>query len=150
MDLPSPLCDSVQVPAGNTLALRVYALGVPGLQMEWHQLGVCRASGDVVCQRSLSRVKSASTTPVPPGRVIAAAKWFAARVPGTGCTPDSSAIPWLKLQMVTTEGAGIFSSVTFIQRVNTTGGTAPTAPGIDRRSEGGALHSQYYFYRAAE
>ncbi|MGH6631491.1 MAG: DUF3455 domain-containing protein, partial [Burkholderiales bacterium] len=43
----------------------------------------------------------------------------------TSCTPDPTAIPWLLLQTVTTDGSGPFSSVTYIQRVNTKGGLVP-------------------------
>jgi Protein of unknown function (DUF3455) len=47
------------------------------------------------------------------------------------CTPDPAAIPWLLLASVPelTEGPGIFADVTYIQRVNTVGGNAPTEPG---------------------
>src|SRR2546425_3155814 len=44
-------------------------------------------------------------------------------------SPALNAIPWLLLQAVSTEGPGIFHRVTYIQRVNTTGGTAPATPG---------------------
>src|SRR6266568_9511869 len=44
-------------------------------------------------------------------------------------SPAPNAIPWLLLQAVSTEGPGIFHRVTYIQRVNTTGGTAPGTPG---------------------
>jgi hypothetical protein len=40
-------------------------------------------------------------------------------------SPDSSAIPWLLLKAKSTEGAGVFSKTTFIQRLETTGGKAP-------------------------
>ena len=70
------------------------------------------------------------------------------RVTGTGCTPDSSAIAWLLLEKVSTSGSGIFSKVTFIQRVNTTGGLPPTTAG----SSVGEIKevpytAEYYFYR---
>ena len=75
----------------------------------------------------------------------------AARVPGTGCTPDSSAIPWLLLKKVSTEGAGIFSKAAYIQRVNTTGGLAPSEPGTTVGQEKRVPYTaEYYFYRAAE
>lgn len=45
------------------------------------------------------------------------------------CTPDPTAIPWLKLAAVTSDGPGIFDGVTFIQRLNTVGGLAPSEPG---------------------
>ena len=150
VDLPSPLCDSVQVPAGNTLALRVYALGVQVYKWNgtsWVFVGpVATLFANARYQGEVGKHYAGPTWESNSG-----SKVVAARVPGTGCTPDSSAIPWLKLQMVTTEGAGIFSSVTFIQRVNTTGGTAPTAPGtsIDEVREV-PYTAEYYFYRAAE
>src|SRR5438552_1086271 len=40
--------------------------------------------------------------------------------------PVPNAIPWLLLQAKSTEGPGVFQGVTFIQRLNTVGGTAPT------------------------
>jgi hypothetical protein len=45
------------------------------------------------------------------------------------CTPDPSAIPWVLLGAASTEGPGIFDGVTYVQRLNTVGGKAPTAPG---------------------
>jgi hypothetical protein len=39
--------------------------------------------------------------------------------------PDSDAIPWLLLQVVERVGAGLFSGITYIQRVETSGGRAP-------------------------
>ena len=71
------------------------------------------------------------------------------RVLGTGCTPDATAIDWLLLSKFRTDGSGIFSNVTFIQRVNTTGGLAPSAPGlVDGEVREIAYTAEYYFYRA--
>jgi hypothetical protein len=73
----------------------------------------------------------------------------AQRVLGTGCTPDPTAIAWLLLKKVRTEGNGIFSAVTFIQRVNTTGGLAPSTPGtVDGETSESPYTAEYYFYRA--
>jgi len=48
-----------------------------------------------------------------------------------------------------TEGNGIFSSITFIQRVNTTGGLSPTEPGlVDGETKESPYTAEYYFYRA--
>ena len=44
-------------------------------------------------------------------------------------TVDSSAIPWLLLRAVQTEGPGIFEPTTYVQRVNTAGGKATSSPG---------------------
>jgi FtsP/CotA-like multicopper oxidase with cupredoxin domain len=40
-------------------------------------------------------------------------------------SPKSDSIPWLLLRAKTTSGAGLFSGVTFIQRLDTAGGSAP-------------------------
>ena len=65
------------------------------------------------------------------------------------CTPDPDAIPWLKLETVSSEGPGIFDGVTFIQRLYTVGGKAPAAPG-DFPGEVVRVPytAEYYFYRA--
>ena len=41
---------------------------------------------------------------------------------------DPTAVPWLVLDAVQSEGPGIFEGTTFIQRVQTTGGLAPSTP----------------------
>jgi Protein of unknown function (DUF3455) len=65
------------------------------------------------------------------------------------CTPESDAIPWLLLRAIFNEGPGIFHRVTFIQRVNTVGGIAPTDPG---NFIGEVVRvpytAEYFFYRA--
>jgi hypothetical protein len=44
-------------------------------------------------------------------------------------TVDPNAIPWLLLGAVHTEGPGIFAPTTYIHRVNTVGGQAPSMAG---------------------
>jgi hypothetical protein len=65
------------------------------------------------------------------------------------CTPDPDAIPWLLLRAVSSEGPGIFHRITYIQRVNTTGGLAPAEPGdvVGELAEV-PYTAEYYFYRA--
>jgi hypothetical protein len=46
-----------------------------------------------------------------------------------GCNPDPTAIAWLLLEAVSTP-PGIYGSVSFVQRVNMTGGLAPSYPGL--------------------
>lgn len=67
------------------------------------------------------------------------------------CTPDSNAVAWLSLQTVVADGPGVFSRVTFIQRVNTTGGLKPTTPGTTIGQEYRSSYTaEYYFYRGGE
>jgi len=66
-----------------------------------------------------------------------------------GVTADPTAIPWLKLIAVSSQGPGVLDGTTFIQRVNTAGGlapaTAPTALGQEARVP---YTAEYYFYRS--
>ena len=68
------------------------------------------------------------------------------------CTPDPTAIPWLLLASVPelTEGPGIFADVTYIQRVNTVGGNAPTEPGNSVGEFARVPYTaDYFFYHQA-
>ena len=145
-DLPSPLCNDVQVPSGNIVAFHVYARGTQ----------IYRWSGTTWVFVAPAAMLFADANyhgqvgihyAGPTWESNSGSKVVAARV--VGCAPDATAIPWLKLQTVSTNGPGIFSSVTYIQRVNTSGGLAPTASGS---SIGEAVEvpytAEYYFYRA--
>ena len=64
------------------------------------------------------------------------------------CTPDTSAIAWLLLESVTTDGPGIFNNVSHVQRVETTGGLKPAVPGaIVGEQRKVPYTAEYYFYR---
>ena len=64
------------------------------------------------------------------------------------CTPDPDAIPWLLLRAVSSEGPGPFGHVTHIQRVNTSGGNAPTQAGNNPGDLARVPYTtEYYFYR---
>ena len=65
-----------------------------------------------------------------------------------GCTPDPTAIPWLLLEGVSTAGPGIYNSVTYVQRVNTSGGLAPAYPGlVVGQLVEVPYTAEYFFYR---
>ena len=147
-DLPSPLCDDVQVPPGEKVAFHVYALGVQIYR--WNG-----ASWDFVAPDASLFADANYHGEV--GIHYAGPTWesnsgstvVASRL--DGCTPDSTAIPWLLLQADSTEGPGIFSRVTYIQRVNTTGGLAPTHAGsMSGAEEEVPYTAEYYFYRAED
>jgi hypothetical protein len=66
-------------------------------------------------------------------------------------TVDEDAIPWLRLKAVNPEGPGIFASTTFIQRVNTTGGKAPLADGVEVGQVAAVPYTaDYFFYRSTD
>jgi hypothetical protein len=65
------------------------------------------------------------------------------------CTPNPDAIQWLLLRAKSNTGPGIFDQAALIQRVNTVGGLAPSAPGSFVGEEMQVPYTaEYYFYRA--
>ena len=146
-DLPAG-CESLQVEEGNALAFRTYAIGVQ--VYSWNGSSWTFVEPIATLFADARYNGEVGTHYVgPTWESNSGSKVVAARIPGKGCTPDSTAIPWLILQKVSTNGPGIFSSTTFIQRVNTTGGIAPTTAGsqIGERKEV-PYTAEYYFYRA--
>lgn len=147
-ELPLPLCESVQVPAGNKVAFHVYAAGVQ--VYKWNGTGwefvapVATLSADANNSGEVGIHYSGPTWESNSGSKVTSKRL-------AGCTPDSTAIPWLLLQTVSATGPGIFSSVTYIQRVNTTGGLAPDVPGsIVGELAQVPYTAEYFFYRAKD
>lgn len=64
-------------------------------------------------------------------------------------TPDPTAIPWLLLSAASHTGNGLMTNVSFIQRLDTVGGLAPTT-GCDAdhvgQTQGVDYTATYYFY----
>jgi hypothetical protein len=64
--------------------------------------------------------------------------------------PETGAIPWLLLKAKSHDGAGVFSSITYVQRLETVGGVAPTetcnqpAVGTERAVEYSATYAFFY------
>jgi hypothetical protein len=64
------------------------------------------------------------------------------------CTPDASAIPWLLLAAIDSDGPGVLGGVTYIQRVNTVGGLAPAHAGEFTGEVARVPYAaDYFFYR---
>ncbi len=146
--VPDP---SLAVPAGNNLAFKLDAIGV--------QIYACQVSGT-----SYSWVfqEPSATLYEHHGHVAGThfkgPTWQAndgSQVVGTklaGFTPDASAIPWLLLQATSHTGAGRMANITYVQRLDTVGGLAPTT-GCDADHVGTLSDvdytATYYFYAAA-
>lgn len=65
------------------------------------------------------------------------------------CTPSSDAIQWLLLDAASNSRPGVFAGVTQIQRLNTTGGVAPSTPGATVNDIAEVPYTaEYFFYRA--
>ena len=70
------------------------------------------------------------------------------KLPPAAVVMDTNAIPWLRLAQLSTEGPGPFADTTFIQRVNTTGGKAPSANGTFVGQVARVPYTaDYFFYR---
>lgn len=145
-DLPSPACDSVNVAEGNRVSSQVYALGVQ----------IYRWSGTnwaFIAPEATLFADPCYAEPVgihyagPTWEANDGSKVMAARL--ADCTPFRGAIPWLRLGTTSTSGEGKFARVTYIQRVNTIGGTAPAQAGAFVGDEARVPYTaEYYFYRA--
>jgi hypothetical protein len=71
-------------------------------------------------------------------------------LPPRSVTVDTNAIPWLRLAAVEnlTHGPGIFEGTTFIQRVHTVGGKAPSVNGtVIGQVAKVPYTADYFFYR---
>lgn len=145
--LPDP---SLAVPDGNRLAFAFDATGV--------QIYACTASGTAyswVFQAPEATLYNHGGHAVgthyvgPTWEYKDESKVMAAKV--AAFTADPTAIPELLLQATTHEGTGRMTPVTYIQRLDTTGGLAPSA-GCDVDHVGAVARvdytATYYFYVA--
>jgi hypothetical protein len=142
-------CEQLAAPAGNEVAYRTYASGVQVYR--WNGTAWAFVGPEANLFASANYRGHVGTHYVGPtwesnsGSVVVSSGSTA--IP---CTPDPTAIPWLRLTGVTTTGPGIFEGVTFIQRVNTVGGRAPSAPGTTVGQEAKVPYTtEYYFYKEA-
>lgn len=145
-DLPAG-CEKLQVDAGNTVSFHAFASGVQIYRWnastnQWTLLGP-----DATLFADAGRKGVIGTH-------YAGPTWQSnsgSAVVGTmveNCVVDPTAIRWLKLAAVSSHGPGPFDGTTFIQRVNTVGGLAPTSPGSPNQVVEVPYEAEYYFYRA--
>jgi hypothetical protein len=148
--VPDP---SLAVPAGNKLAFDFDAIGV--------QIYGCQASATGfawVFQAPEAKLYNRHGRLV--GKHYAGPTWEyqdGSKVVGAkiaGFTPDPSSIPWLLLGAASHDGLGLLSTVTFIQRLDTVGGTAPAAASCDADHVGEIQRidytATYFFYEAGD
>jgi len=142
-------CELLAAPAGHEVSNRVYAVGVQIYRWNGTSWGFVAPEAGLFANKNYrgligthyggptwesitqSLVVSSATTAIP-------------------CTPDPTAIPWLRLTAITSTGPGVFDGVTYIQRINTVGGLRPTAPGTEIGQEARIPYTtEYYFYKEA-
>jgi hypothetical protein len=146
--LPSPLCDSLQVPAGNDLAFHAYAIGVQ--RYSWNGTAwVFIAPAAVLYADPGYHGQVGTHFAGPTWQSNSGSQVVGRRI--AACTPDSNSIPWLLLVAASTQGPGVFDGVTFVQRLNTVGGKAPSSPGTTVGQEADVPYTaEYFFYKAAD
>lgn len=146
-DLPLPVCQELEVPAGNRLFARLHALGVQVYQWSGSAWTFVAPEAELFadpCFHARIGLHYAGPTweAADGSRVIAARE--------AGCAPYPGAIPWLRLVATETSGRGRFGRVTYIQRLHTIGGTSPTTPGTRIGEEARVPYvAEYLLYRSA-
>jgi hypothetical protein len=138
-------CDRLKAPDGSKVVFHVYARGAQIYR--WSGTAWALYGPDATLSADAAGNSLVGTHYVGP-------TWESnsgSKVVGTvidRCTASPNAIAWLLLS-AKASGPGIFQSVTHIQRVNTVGGVAPSAPGAFVGDEVRIPYStEYFFYRA--
>lgn len=147
-ELPAQ-CEIIAVPEGHKLAFHTYAKGVQvyrwnSLTFAWDFDGPRAA---LFAEESFHG-EVGNHFPGPNWQSKSGSRVKAMAELGRACQPDMSAITWLRLISTETTEAGIFKGITYIQRVNTTGGLKPTEPGTLGEVREVEYTAEYYFYRA--
>jgi len=146
--------DNLKPPAGQTLSLAAYAVGVQiyecqagkadSTRFEW----VFKAPEAALADAAGNNIGKHYGGPTWEGndgsKVVGAVK-------ANDAGPDANAIPWLLLTSKTNSGVGLFGGTQSIQRVATVGGKAP-GPSCSQAEAGKearvAYTATYYFYDA--
>ncbi|HEX5051753.1 MAG TPA: DUF3455 domain-containing protein [Planctomycetota bacterium] len=142
-----PGCEALQVPAGNVVSMRTFALGVQVYR--WNT-----ATNSWTFVEPIALLFPSAGCVQPFGMHFAGPTWV---LPGGGgvvgslaasCAVDPTAINWLLVTAVSTFGHGPLAATTFIQRVHTAGGRAPNRVGTPDEVVSVPYSAEYYFYRA--
>jgi len=146
VELPDQ-CSQIQVPEGNSLAYRVYGLGV----QEYSWDGSTWIAGGLIAnlysspsyQGQVGTHHGGPTWISNSGGLVTGDEEFE-------CSPDPNSISWQRVRADEVDGVGMFSDTTFVQRINTSGGNAPSYPGTyDGQPITVPFAAEYVFYRAA-
>jgi hypothetical protein len=138
-------CEQLTAPEGSTLVLRTFGIGVQIYHWNGTSWGVAVPSATIYADAGGTGVVATH---------FAGPTWKAnsgGTVVGTvanRCTKDVASIAWLSLSGVA-DGPGIFENVTFIQRLNTIGGNAPSVAGTTIGQEAQVPYTaDYLFYKS--
>ena len=130
---------AIRVPPGNRLIAQFAAQGVQVYQCTggaWTFLEPIAALGDP--SPAVIHFRGPSWESIRDGSLVEAAAVASSPVPG--------AIPQVLLQATKTRGTGIFGNVTYVQRLDTAGGVAPTTTCKDGQTQGVPYTADYLFF----
>lgn len=151
--------ESLQVPAGYKVSFRAYAEGVQiytatlspsdPTKLVWTftapEAVLFDTEGEIV------GIHYAYMGPTRPGWESSSGSIVVGARTVLPVTMDPTAVPWLLLDGISSTGPGIFEGTKYIQRVNTTGGLAPSTPPTTLGQEARVPYTaEYYFYRAQD
>jgi uncharacterized protein DUF3455 len=142
-------CTQLQVPEGSNISFHVFGVGFQVYRWDGTQWKFSNPEANLFADAG--REALVGTHFSEPG---AKPNWLTtsgSRVIGTlatRCTVNTNAIDWVKLS-ADNSGTGVFNQTTFIQRLNTVGGLAPTTPGTVVGQEFKSPYTaDYYFYHS--
>lgn len=140
-------CEALAAPAGHRVAFRTYAIGVQKYRWTGTAWQFIAPEANLFASKNYRGLVGTHyggpTWESNSGSLVTSLGTLA-----IACTPDPTAISWLRLPGVTSGGAGIFDGVTYIQRINTVGGLRPGTPGTIVGEEVGVPYTtEYYFYK---
>ena len=139
-------CTQLAPPAGSRLVVRTYAQGVQIYR--WNGTAWAFVAPEANLSADPAGRSTIGTHYAGPRWESNGGGWIQGAVMER-CTPDPNSIQWLLLGVTAQDGPGIFHRVTHIQRVNTSGGIAPTAPGATAGQEARVPYTtEYLFWRA--
>jgi hypothetical protein len=141
---------ALKVPAGNVVHFRVHAEGYQvykWMVVNEEAMWVFQRPDAVLFQGQKGVVGMHYGGPT--WESISGSKVVGMRL--AGATVDPKSVAWLLLQATSVSGPGILARTTFIQRVNTVGGLAPSSPGTVEGEEAEVPYTaDYVFYRSAD
>ena len=143
-DLPAG-CEALEVPAGHVVTLSVYAVGV-----QTYRWNAATLSWTFTGPQALLFPNAHTPHPIgvhSPGPIWEVAGGTVAGSVVANHTVDPTAVPWLLLAASST-GTGVVADTAFVQRINTTGGRAPSWNGFPDEVVAVPYTAEYYFYRA--
>jgi Protein of unknown function (DUF3455) len=140
--------DTLSVPEGNKVQFHAYAVGV-----QIYSWNAATARWVFLAPEAVLYDSEGNTVGIhyagPTWETESGSKVVGARI--AGATVDANSIPWLLLQATTAQGPGVLGNTTYIHRVNTAGGLAPSAAGTaDGEIARVPYTAEYYFYRAQD